>query len=98
MDTPPSTAWQVSEGCQFVWQLWDDEYVVFDHGSGNTHFLDPVAAEALQALVASPADLRGLTQRIGARIGVEADPAFEQRIRETLDRFREAGLVEPSRT
>ena len=98
MDTPPSTVWQVSEGCQFVWQLWDDEYVVFDHGSGSTHFLDPVAAEALQKLVASPSDLPGLTRQIAARVGAEPDSSLEQRIRETLDRFREAGLVEPSLT
>ena len=98
MDTPPSTVWQVSEGCQFVWQLWDDEYVVFDHGSGSTHFLDVIAGEALQTLVQSPSDVPGLTHSMASRMGIEADSALEQRIRDTLDRFREAGLVEPSLT
>jgi PqqD family protein of HPr-rel-A system len=98
MDTPSSTVWQVSEGCQFVWQLWDDEYVVFDHGSGSTHFIDLIAGEALQTLVQSPSDVSGLTHSMASRMGIEADSALEQRIRDTLDRFREAGLVEPSLT
>jgi PqqD family protein of HPr-rel-A system len=50
------------------WRRWDDEdeMVVFDTASGNTHLLSPAAAEVLLALLDSPGpqDAEALAQRL----------------------------------
>jgi PqqD family protein of HPr-rel-A system len=68
--------------------------VVFDEGSGDTHLLDPLAAELLKALAESPADLPTLIARLTARLGLEPDAEIADHARVTMNRFRELGLVE----
>jgi PqqD family protein of HPr-rel-A system len=69
--------------------------VVFDEGSGDTHLLDPLAAETLKALEEFPADVPALIARVTARLGLERDLQIERHVRATIERFREIGLVEP---
>ena len=80
------------------WKGWDDEFVVFDEGSGDTHLLDPLAAELLKVLEDSPGQLSALTGRITARLDLATDPQLAGRMRELMERFVAAGLVEPART
>lgn len=68
--------------------------MVFDEGSGDTHLLDPLAAELLKALEESPADLPTLIARLTARLGLEPDVEIADHARATMGRFRELGLVE----
>ena len=79
------------------WKAWDDEFVVFDEGSGDTHLLDPLAAELLKILEDSPGQLSGLTRRITARLDLATDPKVVERMRELMERFVSAGLVESAR-
>ncbi|HKZ08189.1 MAG TPA: HPr-rel-A system PqqD family peptide chaperone [Methylomirabilota bacterium] len=85
--------WELSEGSRLHWKHWDDEYVVFDEGSGDTHLLDPLAAEVLKALEEQPADVPALL----ARLGFVDDREIEAHLRATLERFRDIGLAEPAR-
>jgi PqqD family protein of HPr-rel-A system len=94
---PTSEArWELAEGSQLHWKSWDDEFVVFDEGSGDTHLLDPLAAEVLKALEEAPGDVPALIARVG-RLGIERDPEIERHVRATIQRFLEAGLAEPVR-
>jgi PqqD family protein of HPr-rel-A system len=67
--------------------------VVFDEGSGDTHLLDPLAAEVLKALEEHPADVPALL----TRLGFAQDTEIEGHVRATLERFRDIGLVEAVR-
>lgn len=87
--------WQVSEGSRLSWKLWDDEYVVFDHGSGNTHLLDLFSGQVLKALEEGPADAGLVAHRVAASVDEAAGPVLASRIEETLRRLEQAGLVEP---
>jgi len=71
--------------------------VIFDEGSGDTHLLDPLAAEVLKVLEESPGEVSGLARRIVARLGLAPDSELTERVRELVERFVAAGLVEPAR-
>ncbi len=93
----PDVNWQLAEGCRLHWKAWDQEFVVFDEGSGDTHLLDPLAAEVLKALEESPGEVPGLARRVVARLDLARDTDLHERVRELVERFVVAGLVERAR-
>jgi PqqD family protein of HPr-rel-A system len=96
--SPVSDAeWELAEGCRLHWISWDDEYVVFDEGSGDTHLLDFLAFEVLKVLEQSSGSEQALVERVVARLGLDPDIDLERRIREAIAKFRDAGLVEQIR-
>jgi PqqD family protein of HPr-rel-A system len=96
MDSASDLEWALAEGSRLHWVFWDDEYVVFDEGSGDTHLLDFLTAEVLKVLEQSRGDVPALVGRVAARLDLDPDADLERRIREAIERFREAGLVEPA--
>ena len=89
-------AWRLTEGSSLLWKLWDDEYVVFDRGSGDTHLLDLVAGEVLRLLERESHDAGGLVTRVAAALEIEADGALAGHVAQTLTKLHRAGLIEPS--
>jgi PqqD family protein of HPr-rel-A system len=71
--------------------------VIFDEGSGDTHLLDPLAAEFLKVLEESPEDVPGLARRLRARLDLASDADLTGRVRELVERFVAVGLVEAAR-
>jgi PqqD family protein of HPr-rel-A system len=71
--------------------------VVFDEGSGDTHLLDPLAAEFLKVLEESPGEVPGLARRLVARLDLGPDADLTGRVRELVERFVAVGLVEAAR-
>ena len=94
MDSASDPEWELAEGSRLHWVSWDDEHVVFDEGSGNTHLLDFLTAEVLKVLEQSRGAVPALVGRVAARLDLDPDADLERRIREAVERFREAGLVE----
>jgi PqqD family protein of HPr-rel-A system len=68
--------------------------VVFDEGSGDTHLLDPLAAEVLKALAEAPVDLVTLHERLATRFGLTEDSGVRAHVAATIGRFRDLGLAE----
>lgn len=85
--------WRLASTEPVTLRGWDDEYVLFDRVSGDTHQLTWLAAELLLQLQQSPADAVSLLDHFLAAdpglpaTGVAAD------IDAALSRFRELGLV-----
>jgi PqqD family protein of HPr-rel-A system len=71
--------------------------VIFDEGSGDTHLLDPLAAELVKVLQESPGEVTTLAHRLVARLDLERDADLTARVRELVDRFAAVGLVEATR-
>ena len=71
--------------------------MVFDEGSGDTHLLDPLAAEFLRVLEESPGDVSGLVRRLVARLDLAPAADLTGRVRELVERFVAVGLVEAAR-
>lgn len=61
---PPVMKWQVLDPEALHIRTWDDEVVVYEATSGNTHLLDTMAARVLETLTAAPADSKAIAQAL----------------------------------
>jgi len=80
----------------FAWRFWDDEYIVFNRGSGDTHLLDRLAGETLRLIERAPADGRQLTHRIADVFDLEPDADLESHVEGLLGKFQALGLIQPA--
>ena len=69
-------AWQLTAPTELQWVQWGDEWVLYHGATGDTHLLEPVAAEALQALRDAPATTEGLV----AALAGDADEEVRRRL------------------
>jgi len=94
MTSTKAARWKVNSGFPLYWQSWDNEFVVYNSGSGDTHLLDPVAAEALQSLEQESADLSELAGKIAASLKIEPDSEFSAYLEQLLSNLYKLGLIE----
>lgn len=90
----PPAKWMAIPGFSLHWQSWDDEFVVYNSGSGDTHLLDPVAAEALQSLQKRPANLSELARNLAESLEIKPDDKLLTYLERLLSDFHRLGLVE----
>ena len=62
----PSPQWRITQGVSLLWRSWDDEFIVLNSASGDTHQLDPFSAELLDLIEKSdaPVSLEQLCQQL----------------------------------
>ena len=94
MSSNKATRWKVNSEFPLRWRSWDDEFVVYNSGSGDTHLLDPVAAEALQSLEQESADLSELVDRVSGSMEIEPDTEFSAYLEQLLSDLYKLGLIE----
>ena len=87
------TLWTIARESDLRWRVWDDQVVVFNAASGDTHLLNLVAGEALRCLQ-EPADAAQLAQRVAAAVNVSPDGDFLEQIADLLEELAELGLIE----
>jgi len=89
--------WQIIRDPPCLWRAWDDEIVVYNEASGDTHRLNPFIAEVFETLMAAPASLSlpELGRRIAAALGIEDDAEFHRQLEAALRRLHGFGLLEP---
>jgi PqqD family protein of HPr-rel-A system len=93
MAEPIGTFWKVP---RLIWKSWDEEVVVFNLASGYTHFLNPVAAQALKILEQEPLSADELSQRLALSDGLASDKQLIELVKNLLSKFDEMGLIEPA--
>jgi len=76
--------------------LWDNEFIVFNPFSGDTHLFDYFSGEVLKALEDSPSTCSGLVSLISNRFGIDANDELAGRIQELLSRLSDLNLIEPA--
>ena len=87
--------WCLTRGVKLLWRSWDDEVVVYNVTSGQTHLLDAFSAAVLKEIEASPRTLEQLAGHFTESLDTDRD-ALAPRLAEITSRFRELGLTEPS--
>ncbi len=87
--------WRVASRTPLRWRGWDGEWVVYHPDSGDTHLLDPLAAEALRSLEASPAGAAALVERLAGGTDATAAEELPAAVERLLRAFDEVGLIEP---
>ena len=90
--------WAVPEGNGLAWRVWDDEFLVYNAASGQTHYLNLLAGEALRSLEAEPAQTHELVRRLANQFGIAEDSPPLQMIDRLIHELDELGLIAPSTT
>ena len=90
----PSTLYRLNSVVDLHWAHWDDEYVVFDQASGQTHHLDPLRAFVVNALTEAPQDLTGLVSELASFPGLGDAADLGRTLSGLLNELVTTGLVE----
>jgi len=92
---PERIVWRVASRTPLRWRGWNGDWVVYHPGSGDTHLLDPLAADALRLLEASPAGVAALIERLAGSAAAPAAEKLGAAVESMLRVFDEVGLIEP---
>lgn len=85
-------SWRVLPGQALHHRAWDDEYVVFNNLSGDTHLLGGGAMQLLLAVAEAPGDAASLAGRLRLTLGLDQQEIDE--IPAMLDDLRALSLIE----
>jgi PqqD family protein of HPr-rel-A system len=86
--------WRLPAGASLLWQSWDeDEVIVFNRASGQTHLLDALSAVVLRRIEAAPVAMPELQRSLAADLGLE-ESVLSDRLREVCRLFDQLGLAE----
>ena len=90
--TLPSAVWR--SGSLSV-RSWDDYIIVFNHASGSTHLVNPVAAKILYALKDQSCSVIEIARKLTADVELDADEEIVQHVEAVLGTLDDLGLIEP---
>ncbi|MET0106703.1 MAG: HPr-rel-A system PqqD family peptide chaperone [Sedimenticola sp.] len=91
----PEKRWQLSSYTRLEFSRYDDEVVVFDTGSGNTHVVDPVAADLLLTLSDKPHTKKELSNQIVTSFEFEQDSSIEKYVDSLLHSLAKQNIIQP---
>ncbi len=86
--------WKACASGTLLWEQWNGDYIVYNSHSGETHFLNELAAMALKSLEEVPCNAEQLAKTMAMRDSIAADldtPDMQRLIEE----FDSLGLIEP---
>lgn len=89
-------AWHLNGLASLHWRCWDNEWAVFDVGSGQTHQMDTLTAVTLMMVEASPVHLPELASRVAEELLIPRDQELSTALSGVLERLVAAGLIETS--
>jgi PqqD family protein of HPr-rel-A system len=95
-DKQASIAWIGLPEAALLWERFDDEYLVYNRRSGQTHFLNATAAEVLKLLQTEASTPAMLEARISKMFDMEEGISVAQYISGVIQEFDHAGLICPS--
>jgi PqqD family protein of HPr-rel-A system len=96
MRIPPAKGgmrWTVPKRNGLAWRVWDDEFLVYNTGSGQTHHLNFLAGEALRSLEAEAADVGELVSRLANQFEISEGSSPLQMIDRLIHELDELGLI-----
>jgi PqqD family protein of HPr-rel-A system len=94
IDDPGGTTWRRVPGIDLYWRLLEEQYVVYNGGSGHTHVLDPVAALIIEKLRDRGCTTTKLVREVGVLLNIGANDEFLAKLQQTLRQLAELGLIE----
>ncbi len=89
--------WHVPASTRLRWRSWDDEFIVYNAASGQTHYLNMFAAKVLQYFEAQPASLDALIgdTDISGAAADDATRTMLSQLRELVKELDSVGLIAP---
>jgi PqqD family protein of HPr-rel-A system len=87
-------SWKIVPDATLYWKVWNDQCVVFNSASGETHLLDPIPALLIRQLAAGLSDTEELVVETARLLDLEVTPLVQQTFLETLRKLDALGLIE----
>jgi PqqD family protein of HPr-rel-A system len=87
--------WQLHPAQSLRLRCWDDEAIVYNDCSGDTHLVSASAADVLTRLAQCPADEASLAAQCAAAWGMADDAELRAQLHELLSALKRLSLVEP---
>lgn len=87
-------AWQLNELASLHWRCWNDEWAVFDVGSGRTHQLDTLTAVTLMTIEPAAINHFELASCIAQELIIPNKAELSNALNDVLERLVTAGLIE----
>jgi PqqD family protein of HPr-rel-A system len=104
LPTPPVTIpvvdgavqeWRLPAGVSLLWQTWDEnEIIVFNRASGQTHLLDAFSAAVLRRIEAAPTTIPDLQRTFASELALN-ESVLSDRLSDVCRHFDQLGLAEP---
>lgn len=92
MEMPSDRKWQSIENIGVYTRQTDDEIIIFNPQSGETHQLNLLALDALEFLK-QPASLSQLTTHICALYQAKNTAEISDQLRSLIEQFDDLGLI-----
>jgi PqqD family protein of HPr-rel-A system len=87
--------WRLPKSVSLLWQSWDqDEVIVFNRASGQTHLLDAFSAAVLRQIEAAPMTIPDLRRHFATGFALD-ESLLHDRLSAVCARFDQLGLAEP---
>ena len=87
--------WRLPTGVSLLWQSWDeDQVIVFNRASGQTHLLDAFSAAVLRRIEACPGTIAELRSYFASGFDLD-EVILSERLDVVCRRFDQLGLAEP---
>lgn len=93
-----ATAWVGLPEAILLWEQYDEDYLVYNGHSGETHFLNVTAAEVLKSLQTGPMALPELVAELQLMFDMDDEHALAQHISRVIQEFEHVGLICPHPT
>ena len=93
MSVLPGIYYGLLSNASLHWAGWNDEYVVFDEASGQTHQLDAVRAYVLHLLGDGPQSVAEVSLALRALPAFPADSAANEILGSIFSEFETSGVV-----
>lgn len=87
-------AWQLNELACLHWRCWNDEWAVFDVGSGQTHQVDTLTAVTLMMIETAARDHSELVSCVAQELLIPGQTELSDALNGVLERLVSAGLIE----
>jgi len=86
--------WRLMTDQALQFRCWDDEFVVYNSLSGDTHLLDSTAAQILLKLQQAPSDATSLSESLAPLLHAEMDDELVIQIEQILSDLDTLVLIE----
>jgi len=87
-------AYWLNPVARLYWAGWDNEYVVFEETSGQTHELDPLRALVLNAAIGGPIHAASVLADLAADLPEMRAEVSIERLNQIFAEFETVGLFE----
>lgn len=77
--------WRLASGQALQFRFWDDEFVVYNDLSGDTHLLDSTAMQILSKLQQAPSNATALRGALAPDLQAQVDDELVEHILADLD-------------